>query len=221
MKSVAIIDYGMGNIRSVQKACEYLGFAARLIQKPEEMQHFGHAILPGVGAFKDAMQALEDTGFAAEIKKYVEAGSPILGICLGMQLFFESSTEGEQEGPGQSLTVQQLERQPGLGLFPGQVTRFPTTLEVKIPHIGWNEVIARPCRLFADLPENFSTYFVHSYQVDPYQHKLLNTPFIAGISRHGQDFVAAVEKNNLMATQFHPEKSGTIGLKILQNFLQF
>lgn len=204
MRQIAIIDYGMGNIRSVQKACEYLGHTALLVHEPNALAEADHVILPGVGAFADAMAQLRKSGFDVALRQYVCSGKPLLGICLGMQLFFESSTEGSQLNGIQT----------GLGFFPGLVSRFPANLDVKIPHIGWNEVETSPSKLFAGLPPKFFTYFVHAYQVS-------NTelPSTIGITNHGKAFVSAVEQGNVMATQFHPEKSGNIGLKILENFL--
>lgn len=204
MSLIAIIDYDMGNIRSVQKACEYLGYTTKLVHEPAELAIADQAILPGVGAFSDAMLELKRKGFDQAIQAYAASGKPLLGICLGMQLFFESSTEG-------------TEQCVGLGLLPGSIKRFPENLPVKIPHIGWNEVVIsqKNSRLFSQLPARFSAYFVHSYRFD-----LTKAPFAIGLTQHGEDFVSAIEKGNVMATQFHPEKSGTVGLKILENFLQ-
>lgn len=204
MRRIAIIDYGMGNIRSVQKACEFLGHTASLVHEPSALAEADHVILPGVGAFADAIAQLRKSGFDKALRQYVCTGKPLLGICLGMQLFFESCTEGSQLHGIQT----------GLGFFPGLVTRFPSSLDVKIPHIGWNEVETRPSKLFAELPPSFYAYFVHSYQVS---HTEL--PSAIGLTQHGHYFVSAVEQGNVLATQFHPEKSGTVGLKILENFL--
>lgn len=219
-EKIAIIDYGMGNICSVQKACAFLGYEGELIDKPEKLMTASKAILPGVGAFGDAMAMLEQRGFTAAIKDYAAQGRPLLGICLGMQLMFAGSTEGlEAEVPAAAPASMAVESPPlhkGLGFFSGIIRRFPANLAVKVPHIGWNLVECQPgSALFAGLPPKFSAYFVHSYFAGDTQ-----APYAAGLCRHGLDFVAAVEKDNLWAAQFHPEKSGDLGIRLLSNFLR-
>lgn len=204
MVDIAIIDYGMGNIASVQKACEYLGYQAKLIDRPVEMEASRRVILPGVGAFADAMEELHRKGFDEALINYVQKGRPLLGICLGMQLFFESSTEGPLAETAYK----------GLGLLPGHLERFSHQLPVKIPHIGWNQVSSRSCRLLKNLPQDFNAYFVHAYRLAQ-----TDSPFACGLTQHGEAFVSVVEQGSLMGAQFHPEKSGGHGLKLLNNFL--
>lgn len=204
MIDIAIIDYGMGNIASVQKACEYLGFQAQLIDHPKDMEASRRVILPGVGAFADAMEELKSKGFDEALINHVQKERPLLGICLGMQLFFESSTEGPLPNT----------QYRGLGLLPGHVSRFPEILPVKIPHIGWNQVTSRPSRLLKDLPQDFNAYFVHAYRLTQ-----TDSDFACGLTQHGEPFVSVVEQGPLMGAQFHPEKSGGHGLKLLKNYL--
>jgi glutamine amidotransferase len=240
-KKIVIIDYGMGNISSVQKACAFLGYAGELVQEPEKLMTASKAILPGVGAFGDAAAVLAERGFTAAIKEYAAQGRPLLGICLGMQLMFAGSTEGlDAEEPAAPKTLATAATTPvsatatprpatgppppatappvhqGLGFFPDIIRRFPAHLAVKIPHIGWNTVECKPgSALFAGLPAKLSAYFVHSYFAGDTQ-----APYAAGLCHHGQAFVAAMERDNLWGTQFHPEKSGDLGLRILDNFLK-
>ncbi len=229
-EQIAIIDYGMGNICSVQKACAFLGYEGVLAEDPEKLMTATKAILPGVGAFGDAMAVLEEKGFTSAIKEYVAQGHPLFGICLGMQLMFAGSTEGlaetapaeatvAGEGPAEvvaaSLTIEAPPHK-GLGFFPGIIRRFPTDAGVKIPHIGWNLVEHKPdSTLFAGLPSQFNAYFVHSYFAGDTQ-----AHYAAGLCRHGLEFLAAVEEGNLWASQFHPEKSGDLGIRLLYNFLR-
>jgi glutamine amidotransferase len=242
MEQIAIIDYGMGNIRSVQKACAFLGYSTLLTEDSARLLEAPKAILPGVGAFSDAMAVLRQRGFDQALAEFAAAGRPLLGICLGMQLMFAGSTEGltTKEGaaafapPGAesaSLAGDKPDPPPGaesaslaggaaglhrgLGFFPGIIRRFPAGLPVKVPHIGWNQVARqRDSLLFAGLPGQFSAYFVHSYLADD-----VAASYAAGITCHGVAFVSAVERGMLMATQFHPEKSGAAGLAVLRNFL--
>ncbi|MCG0277995.1 MAG: imidazole glycerol phosphate synthase subunit HisH [Thermanaeromonas sp.] len=198
MKPIAIIDYGMGNLLSVQKALDTLGFPARVTNRPEEVVKAPGAVLPGVGAFRDAMAALKETGLNEAIKEVCRSGKPFLGICLGLQLLFESSEEGGRVG--------------GLGLLPGQVRRLPPGL--KVPHMGWNQVMyTRPGLLFQGIPEGSFFYFVHSYHVEPQY-----SGIIVAETEYGGRIVAAIEQGNLFGVQFHPEKSSTLGLKLLANF---
>ncbi len=195
---IAIIDYGMGNLRSVQKGFERAGVEAEIIGRPEELLRAEGLVLPGVGAFADAMDNLKRTGMDTAVKAAAGAGRPLLGICLGLQLMFEASEEwGYCEG---------------LGIFPGRVRRLPEGL--KVPHMGWNRVRFRgDSHLFRDVPDNSAFYFVHSYYADPGS----DTDKI-GVTHYGIEFASAVGRNNILAIQFHPEKSSALGLRILRNF---
>jgi glutamine amidotransferase len=197
---ITIVDYGMGNLRSVQKAFEKLGRAASIVRSPSEIAQADKLVLPGVGAFRDAIGELNRLELSRPIVEHIQAGKPFLGICLGLQLLFDVSYEDGEW--------------PGLGVIPGKVVRFEPRPDLKIPHMGWNELlIDRPTPLLAGIPQPISVYFVHSYHVVP------NDPtVIAARSDHGEPFVAMVAKDNLFATQFHPEKSQQVGLKLLDNF---
>ena len=198
---IAIIDYDAGNIMSVKKAIEYLGYETQITRDKDILLSADHVILPGVGAFGDAMQKLESYGLVSVIHKIVEAGIPFLGICLGLQLIFEES----EEAPGVR----------GLSLLPGRIVKFPFSQELTVPQIGWNSLrFPKESRLFKDIPENSYVYFVHSYYL-----KAAVSDDVAAVSDYGIDFDAAVEHGNVFACQFHPEKSSDIGLKILENFL--
>ena len=194
---IAVIDYGMGNLRSVQKAFEYIGQDAKITSKTADLSDASHIVLPGVGAFKDAMTALNDSGLVEAIKKEIAKGKPFLGICLGMQMLFDKSYEdGEYEG---------------LGLIKGQVVRFDTSL--KVPHIGWNELqLKKRTRLF-DGVDDLNFYFVHSYHASGCNQEDVETTCI-----YDYEFVSSVNKDNVWGAQFHPEKSGDTGLKLLSNF---
>ncbi len=204
---IAIVDYGMGNLRSVEKALEKLGHPARVTADPAEIAAAGKVILPGVGAFGAAMAHLAPSladrpSLGEAVRAAAASGKPVLGICLGMQLLLSESEE--------------LGRHRGLGLVPGQVLRFrePGDPSVKIPHMGWNELrFPRPTTLMAGLQEGVRVYFVHSYCCHP------EDPAVAAATcEHGETFCAALETGNLYAVQFHPEKSGAAGLRILDNF---
>ena len=197
---IAIIDYGMGNLRSVQKAFQHLGFAAEITDDPAKILAADHVVLPGVGAFGDAMRRLQETGLDKTVKAVAAAGTPLLGICLGMQLMFEHSEENGFYD--------------GLGLFPGTVKRLPEA-GLKIPHMGWNTLEARACPLW-DAGENPCVYFVHSYCMPD-----LSDEWTAAACDYGAPFTAAICQGNVMATQFHPEKSGDAGLKMLRRFAQW
>ena len=203
---ITIIDYEMGNLRSVEKAFEKLGFDARVSNNPDDLLTTDKVVLPGVGAFKDCITNLRDGGFVEPLLKHVEAGKPLLGICVGMQMLFDESEE--------------FGRHKGLGLIPGKVTRFPAGMEergerLKVPHMGWNTIqIQRPAPLFKDTAEGSYVYFVHSYYC-----AADNPDDVAASCRYGDIvFTAAIWRDNLMATQFHPEKSQDVGLKIFENF---
>ena len=194
---IAIVDYGMGNLRSVQKAFEFLGVPAEITADAGRIAQADHVVLPGVGAFRDAMRRLKDTGLDQAVSGAARRGVPLLGICLGMQLMFEHSEENGHYD--------------GLGLFPGSVTRFPDA-GLKIPHMGWNTLQTRPCPLFDGGMRPF-VYFVHSYCVAD-----ISDEWTAAICEYGIPFTAAVCRGNVMATQFHPEKSGDAGLDMLRRF---
>ena len=195
---ITIIDYGMGNLRSVEKALEKVGARVRVSRDPDEVRRADRIVLPGVGAFGDAMHNLEKRGLVEVIKAEVAAGKPFLGICLGLDLLFEESDEHGVHA--------------GLGLLPGRVELLPT--ELKIPQIGWNHVaIRKESKLLAGIPDGSSFYFVHSYAVVPeLESDILCT------TEYGCTFVSAVERGNIAAFQFHPEKSSSLGLTILENF---
>ena len=202
---IAIVDYGMGNLRSVQKGFERVGAAAAIVTHAEQVRAADKLVLPGVGAFGDAMDQLNRRGLAGAVREAAQCGRPFLGICLGLQLLFEGSDE---EGD-----------HAGLSVLGGRVVRFdfstlPGGRDLKVPHMGWNEVFwERPCPLLAGLDRGTYFYFVHSYHVRPCDAELC-----AGTCRYGYDFTAVVRKDNLYATQFHPEKSQQAGLTILKNF---
>jgi imidazole glycerol-phosphate synthase subunit HisH len=197
---IKIVDYGMGNLRSVQKAFEKIGAAAAIVSRPAEVGGAEKLVLPGVGAFRDGIHGLERTELDGPVREHIAADKPFLGICLGLQLLFDVSYEdGQWEG---------------LGVLKGKVVRFVDQPDLKIPHIGWNSLeLARPTRLFEGIPDGSSFYFVHSYHVVPEDESV-----IAARTEHGERFVSAVAKNNLFATQFHPEKSQSLGLRLLKKF---
>ncbi|RKI79094.1 imidazole glycerol phosphate synthase subunit HisH [bacterium 0.1xD8-71] len=199
---VAIIDYDAGNIRSVEKAIISLGYEAVVTRDADTILGADHVILPGVGAFGDAMGKLSDYGLTDVIHAVADRGIPFLGICLGLQLMFESS----EEAPG-------IE---GLGLFKGSILRIPDKEDLKIPHIGWNS-LRYPVlgRLFAGIPEGSYVYFVHSYYLHAQDKEI-----VKAVTEYGVEIHASVEKGNLFACQFHPEKSSDVGMKILQNFME-
>jgi len=205
MNKITIVDYGMGNLRSVQKGFEKVGFDARVTADPREVEQADKLVLPGVGAFRDCMDNLRRGGFIEPILGHIDAGRPFLGICLGLQLLF---TESEEFG-----------RHEGLDIIPGKVVRFPDDMRqggevLKVPHMGWNQIeIRRAAPIFRGVEEGTSVYFVHSYRVVPDDESL-----VATVTDYGVSFCSSVWKDNVMATQFHPEKSQRVGLKILENF---
>ncbi len=200
--SIAIVDYGMANLRSVQKAFEHIGHGADIIRHPEEIDRADKIVLPGVGAFQDAVATLRDKGLAGPIVRHIEKGKPFLGICLGLQMLFDV---GYEDGEHQ-----------GLGVFGGKCVRFDVddTLGLKVPHMGWNQLqMRRPSPIFRDLPENCGVYFVHGYHVVP-----TDEGVIATTTDYGRPFVSSIWRDNVFATQFHPEKSQKVGLQILANY---
>ena len=197
---IAIIDYGMGNLRSVQKALEAVGHEAVVVSDPDQIHRASKVILPGVGAFADAISELRRTGLGEAFCEAVKLGKPCLGVCLGLQLLFDVSEEdGEHEG---------------LKLIPGRVVRFDHEPGLKVPHMGWNTLRARkPSPLLEGLEPDPSVYFVHSYYARPG-----NPDHVIAESDHPRPFAAMVGRENLMATQFHPEKSQRVGLAMYANF---
>ena len=200
---VAIIDYNMGNLASVYNACKLIGVDADIVSEPLKVKDYDRVILPGVGAYKDAMEHLEKQGMKQAVLDFANSGKPIIGICLGMQLLFDSSEEfGDTQG---------------LGLIPGKVVAFDKSKmdmsEHKVPHVGWNKVFNKPSKLFKDL-ENPYLYFVHSF------HVVTDDKYVIGTTHYGYDFVSSVQKDNIYGFQPHPEKSHDNGIQILKNFME-
>lgn len=199
---ISIIDYQMGNLRSVQKGFEKVGHAAAIVSKPNELAKAEKIVLPGVGAFRDAIHELQSRDLVEPIKEAIEAGKPVLGICLGLQLLFDVSYEDGEYA--------------GLGVIPGKVTRFELPTEFKVPHMGWNQArFIHRAPVFDGIDENAYFYFVHSYHVVPDDHDV-----VAIEAEYHRPFCAAIWRDNLFATQFHPEKSQTVGLRVLKNFAE-
>ncbi|MGI6071298.1 MAG: imidazole glycerol phosphate synthase subunit HisH [Blautia sp.] len=198
---IGIIDYDAGNIKSVEKAFQYLGEPVSVSRDPGELLAADKVVLPGVGSFGDAMENLHRFHLVGVIQEIAARGTPFLGICLGLQLFFEKS----EESPGV----------PGLGLLAGEIVRFPKEEGLKIPHMGWNSLeFPNRGRLFSGIPEDAYVYFVHSYYL-----KAKDPKIVTATATYGSTCVhASVESGNLFACQFHPEKSSRSGLKILENF---
>ena len=201
-RMIAIVDYDAGNVKSVEKALQYIGENPVVTRDREELLKADKVIVPGVGAFEDAMGKMNHYGLTEVIREIAAKKTPILGICLGLQLFFQRSEESEHPVEG-------------LSLLPGEVVRFPEKEGFKIPHMGWNSISIQPeSRLLRGIPEGSYVYFVHSYYL-----KAENPSDVAATADYIVDFHAAVEHENIFATQFHPEKSGEIGLQILRNFV--
>jgi imidazole glycerol-phosphate synthase subunit HisH len=202
---IAIIDYGMGNLRSVQKGFEKVGFDAVVTADPLVVLEADRIVLPGVGAFRDCIRNLEEGGFIEPILRVIREGRPFLGICLGLQLLFSESEE--------------FGLHKGLGVIPGRVVRFPEGMtsgdeELKVPHMGWNQLsFKRRPLAFTGIPDGANFYFVHSYYVLPDDPSV-----VATTTGYGMEFCSSVWKDNIVATQFHPEKSQALGLAILKNF---
>jgi glutamine amidotransferase len=201
MVDIAIVDYGMANLRSVQKAFERVGFAAEITSDPAAISSANKLVLPGVGAFRDAIARLRDTHLDRTLLDFIHTGRPFLGICLGMQMLFSRSLEDGEHA--------------GLELFAGDVVRFPHVPGLKVPHMGWNTLKLghSACPLFKDLPPDPAVYFVHSYFAKPTDRSIISAE-----ADYPEPFCAAVWKDNVFATQFHPEKSQDIGMAMLKNF---
>lgn len=196
---IAVIDYGMGNLRSVQKGFQFVGYDAEITSESSRILDSTHVVLPGVGAFADAMDNLRNSGLIDTLHKVIDQEKPFMGICLGMQLLFEKSYEG---GVFQ-----------GLNLIPEIIDRIPDTPGLKVPHMGWNSLSYKDNIIFQGLGSEPHVYFVHSYY--------LKTPCeqcVIGTTEYGMDIQVAVNHDNIFGLQFHPEKSGDIGLQILKNF---
>ena len=205
---IAIIDYGMGNLRSVQKAFAAVGEDAVVTRSQGIIDRASHLVLPGVGAFPDCMANLDRYGLVGAIRKGIQSGKPFLGICLGLQLLF---TESEEFGVHK-----------GLDIIPGKVRRFPALSDpsgqpLKVPHMGWNAVtLTRHAPPLHGIPDDTYVYFVHSYYVDPFE-----ASTVATTTQYGRAFASSVWRDNIFACQFHPEKSQSVGLRIVKNFAQW
>lgn len=201
---IAIIDCEIGNLRSVQKALEFVGARANVTADPAEISAADAVVLPGVGAFGDAANFLRETGLDETVKKFVDSGRPFLGICVGLQLF--------------AVTSEEYEMKPvGLGLIKGNVVRLPET--VKVPEMGWNTVnIKRPdCPILAGIPDGARFYLAHSYCLDPAS---MDMDTVAAVTEYGAEYCSVVWRDNICGVQFHPEKSGAHGLQVLKNFAE-
>ena len=197
---IAIIDYGAGNLQSVKKALDFLGCESVVTDDKEIIESASHIILPGVGSFGDAMDSIRKRGLEEVIKNAASGDKKFLGICLGLQLLFEES----EESPGVR----------GLGVFKGKIVKIPENLGLKVPHMGWNSVdIKQENGIFKDIKKDSYFYFVHSYYL-----KNADESIVAGTAQYGVEIQCAVQKGRVAATQFHPEKSGEIGLELLKNF---
>jgi len=197
---IAIIDYGVGNLRSVEKALQFIGLKAETTSDIDTVRRADAVVLPGVGAFSDAVNSLEKHGMVDAVKEAVVQDKPFLGICLGMQLLFDYSEEG-----GENVK--------GLGLFGGAIKSLPQNVGLKVPHMGWNSLKTSDSPLFVGLPENPYVYFVHSFYLEAKDRKL-----VEATCDYGVKIDAAIGRGRVFATQFHPEKSGETGLVILRNW---
>ncbi|MBI4325428.1 MAG: imidazole glycerol phosphate synthase subunit HisH [Chloroflexi bacterium] len=202
---IALIDYGAGNLRSVEKALRYLEAEVRLAARPEELREASAVVLPGVGAFDDCVHALQRQELLSAIRDFIARGRPFLGICVGYQALFEKSEEFNSCAPG-------------LGIFKGKVVRFSDRSGLKVPQIGWNQIeIAQPdCPILQGIPDGTFFYFVHSFFPQP-----ADPSIIATRTTYGESFASSIWRDNVFATQFHPEKSQKAGLQLLKNFVQF
>lgn len=199
-----MIDYGAGNLRSVYKALKFLGADVKIVTKPEETDAAHALVLPGVGAFDDCINALQAQAMLQCSRDFIKSGRPFLGICVGYQALFEKSEEFNSCAQG-------------LNVFGGKVVRFPENSGIKIPQIGWNQVwLKRPdCPLYKDIPDGSHFYFVHSFYPQP-----TDPSIVATTTDYGLDFTSSVWRDNVYATQFHPEKSQKAGLQLLKNFIE-
>lgn len=201
---IAIVDYGMGNLRSVQKALERVGGQTQITHAAAVILKADKVVLPGVGAMAPAMQKLQELGLVDVLRRVIKEGKPFLGICLGLQLLFDKSAEGGY--------VQ------GLKILPGTVEKFPVGLQVpKVPHMGWNQIRIQPSgeAMLKGINSGENVYFCHSYYVKP-----KDISMIASTTNYGMDYASAIGSGNIWGVQFHPEKSQTVGLQILKNFVQ-
>ena len=198
---VAIIDYGAGNLMSVKKALDFIGADSEITMDKEKIESASHIVLPGVGSFGDAMESMKSRDLVDTVKSAALSGKPFLGICLGLQLLFSASDESEGA--------------EGLSLLNGKISSIPKNMGLKVPHMGWNSVsIKQSGGIFKDIPDESYFYFVHSYYLNGEEED-----DIAATAQYGVEIQCAVQKGNLCAVQFHPEKSGSVGLKLLENFL--
>jgi glutamine amidotransferase len=200
---IALIDYGAGNLHSVEKALRFLGADVRRVDQPEQLREAHAAVLPGVGAFDDCINAMEKQRLLEGTREFIGTGRPFLGICVGYQALFEKSAEFNSCAAG-------------LGLFRGKVIRFSGRNGLKVPQIGWNqiELTSGACPLFQNIPDGSYFYFVHSFYPQP-----ADASIIAGRTQYGETFASAIWRDNIFATQFHPEKSQKAGLQLLKNFI--
>lgn len=201
---IALLDYGAGNLRSVEKALRFVGGDVELVQSPDGMKDAAAVVLPGVGAFDDCVNAMQRQELLAASREFIKTGRPFLGICVGYQAMFERSEEFDS-------------RAAGMGLFDGSVVRFPAGQGLKIPQIGWNqiEIVQPDCPLFEGVENGSHVYFVHSFYPEPE-----NDSIAACRTTYGVEFASAIWRDNVYATQFHPEKSQKVGLTILENFVK-
>lgn len=198
---IAIIDYGAGNLHSMKNALDFLGADSIVTGSAEEILKADKVILPGVGAFGDAMKCLDECGLTETVKKAALSGKPFLGICLGLHLMFEES----EESPNVC----------GLGIFSGKIVKIPDGKNLKIPHMGWNNItVTKDSKILKGIGDNPYVYFVHSYYVQTQERDI-----VSACTEYGQKLDIAVERNNIFAVQFHPEKSGDTGMQILRNFI--
>lgn len=198
---IAIIDYGAGNLHSVKNALDFWGAKSIVTGKRDEILAADKVILPGVGAFGDAMNSLRENGLDSVVKEVASSGKPLLGICLGLHMMFEES----EENPGVE----------GLGIFKGKAVRIPER-GLKIPHMGWNSItVTKPSKILCNLGEEPYVYFVHSYYITTSEKDI-----VSAYTEYGERLDVAVERDNIFAVQFHPEKSGDLGMKILQSFIE-
>lgn len=202
---IALIDYDAGNLRSVETALRYIHAEYKVTSDPDSLSSFDKVIFPGVGEARYAMEVLESRGLDQALKDFANSGKPLFGICLGCQILQDYSEERNVEL---------------LGIIPGKVKLFPSAAGLKVPQIGWNTVVHDNSELFADIPQESSFYFVHSYYLSTRLEDETPSPWVAGRSEYGVEFAAAIHRDNVWAAQFHPEKSGEKGLALLKNFTE-